>query len=151
MMTWIIMMMMRSLAGGWTMDKIGRKKGLLLGCLGLGVFMGVLGIIPFEIAPFIAPITGFFMGFSYVWIIVYIPEIFPTERRGACMGWTTTTARVSYILGPAFAAILLTAFPTMDWFWVCAGLLMVVPIVFVFLFHPYETKLQELETIEEKR
>jgi MFS family permease len=96
-------------------------------------------------------IAGFFLGFSYTWVIVYIPEIFPTERRGSCLGWATTTARVSYIIGPALAAILLTVSPTMNWFWVVAGLLMIIPIILVLLFHPYETKTKELEEIEAQR
>jgi MFS family permease len=147
----LLLMMVGSFLGGWTMDKIGRKKGLIIGCIGLGIFMGALGVIPFSLAMFIAPVTGFFLGFSYTWIIVYIPEIFPTERRGTCMGWTTTTARASYIIGPVIAAILLERFPVMDWFWLITGSLMIIPIVLVFLFHPYETRRKELEEIEENR
>ncbi|MEM0466071.1 MAG: MFS transporter [Candidatus Thermoplasmatota archaeon] len=147
----LLLMLVGSLAGGWTMDRIGRKKGLLIGCSGLGLFMGLLGFVPITIAQIVAPVTGFFMGFSYIWIIVYIPEIFPTDRRGACMGWTTTIARVSYVAGPMFAAVLLTMFPTMDYFWICAGLVMIIPIVLVFVFHPYETKTKELERIEVER
>ncbi|MBN1281284.1 MAG: MFS transporter [Candidatus Thermoplasmatota archaeon] len=147
----LILMMVGSFVGGWTMDRIGRKNGLLIGCLGLGIFMSAIGLVPFSMARLVAPVTGFFLGFSYTWIIVYIPEIFPTERRGACMGWTTTTARASYILGPVFAALLLEWFPTMEWFWIATGLLMVVPILLVFLFHPYETRQQELEVIEAQR
>jgi MFS transporter, putative metabolite:H+ symporter len=147
----LLLMMAGSVIGGWTMDKIGRKTGLLIGCLGLGVFVALLGLTPIDVARFIAIITGFFLGFSYVWVIVYIPEIFPTERRGSCMGWTTTTARVSYVLGPALAAIMLTVSPSMQWFWVVGGLLMIIPIVLVLLFHPYETKIKELEEIEEER
>lgn len=147
----LLLMMVGSFFGGWTMDKIGRKKGLIIGCIGLGVFMSALGIVPFSIARFIAPITGFFLGFSYTWIIVYIPEIFPTERRGSCLGWTTTTARMSYILGPVVAALLLERFPTMGWFWIITGLLMLIPIILVFLFHPYETRIKELEDIEKNR
>ena len=71
------------------------------------------------------------------------------------MGWTTTIARVSYIIGPALAAILLTpsSATTIEWnrFWAAAGLIMVIPIMLVTLFHPYETKTQELEEIEVKR
>jgi len=67
------------------------------------------------------------------------------------MGWTTTVARVSYVAGPALAAILLQAFPTMEWFWVCAGLVMAAPAIIVFLFNPYETKTRELEEIEARR
>jgi hypothetical protein len=55
--------------------------------------------------------AGFFMSFAYTWI-VYIPGIFPTERRSACFGWTSTVARISYVVGPALAAILLRLFPT---------------------------------------
>lgn len=147
----LLMMMVGAIIGGWTMDKMGRKVGLLIGCAGLGLFVALIGITPIVISRGIAIIAGFFLGFSYTWIIVYIPEIFPTERRGSCMGWTTTSARVSYVLGPALAGIMLTASPSMEWFWVLGGLLMSIPIVLVFLFHPYETKIKELEEIEEKR
>jgi len=147
----LLMMMAGSVLGGWTMDRIGRKTGLLIGCTGLGLFVALIGVVPITIAMAMTVIAGFFLGFSYTWIIVYIPEIFPTERRGSCLGWATTTARASYIIGPALAAILLTAFPSMDWFWVVSGLLMIIPIVLVFLFHPYETKTKELETIEKER
>ena len=147
----LLLMMAGAVLGGWTMDKMGRKTGLLIGCAGLGLFVAFIGITPIAIARIITIIAGFFLGFSYTWIIVYIPEIFPTERRGTCMGWATTTARVSYVLGPALAAIMLTVSPTMEWFWMVGGLLMIIPIVFVFLLHPYETKIKELEEIEEKR
>lgn len=147
----LLLMMAGSIIGGWMMDRVGRKTGLLIGCLGLGVFVALLGITPIDVARIMAIITGFFLGFSYVWIIVYIPEIFPTERRGSCIGWTTTTARVSYVLGPALAAIMLTVSPSMQWFWVVGGLLMLIPITLVLLFHPYETKIKELEEIEQER
>jgi putative MFS transporter len=147
----LLLMMAGAVIGGWTMDKMGRKTGLLIGCAGLGLFVGLIGLTPVSVAMVITIITGFFLGFSYTWIIVYIPEIFPTERRGSCMGWTTTTARVSYVAGPALAAIMLTASPSMEWFWAVGGLLMIIPIILVFLFHPYETKTKELEVIEAQR
>jgi MFS family permease len=147
----LLMMMVGSFIGGWTMDKIGRKRGFLVGCFGLAFFMALIGLVDVSIARFVAPFTGFFLGFSYTWIIVYIPEIFPTDRRGALMGWTTTAARGSYIIGPVVAAILLGLFPDMQWFWVISGLIMTIPIVLVLLFHPYETTHKELEVIESQR
>lgn len=147
----LLMMMVGSFIGGWTMDKIGRKRGFLIGCLGLAVFMALIGLVSVGAAQYLALLTGFFLGFSYTWIIVYIPEIFPTDRRGALMGWTTTAARGSYIIGPVVAAILLRLFPTMQWFWVISGLIMVIPILLVLLFHPYETTHKELEIIEQQR
>ncbi len=147
----LLMMMAGAVVGGWMMDRIGRKKGLITGGLGLALFTILLGLTPIDIARVIAIIVGFFLGFSYTWIIVYIPEIFPTERRGSCMGWATALARVSYVLGPALAAIMLTVSPTMEWFWVAGGLLMIIPIILVIIFHPYETKTKELEVIEVER
>jgi MFS family permease len=67
------------------------------------------------------------------------------------MGWTTTVARVSYVAGPALAAVLLQAFPAMDWFWVITGLIMLIPIGVVLFSNPYETKTKELEEIELRR
>ena len=147
----LLLMMAGAVIGGWTMDKIGRKTGLIIGCIGCGLSVALIGVTPLPIASVMAIITGFFGGFSYTWIIVYIPEIFPTERRGTCMGWTTTLARVSYVIGPAFAGIMLTVSPTMEWFWVAGGLLMLIPVILVLLFHPYETKAKELEVIEVQR
>jgi len=147
----LLMMMAGAVIGGWMMDRMGRKKGLIIGGLGLALFTILLGLTPIDIARVIAVIMGFFLGFSYTWIIVYIPEIFPTERRGSCMGWATALARISYVLGPALAAIMLTVSPTMEWFWVAGGLLMIIPIILVILFHPYETKTKELEVIEAQR
>ncbi|PNX53242.1 MAG: hypothetical protein BV458_05545, partial [Thermoplasmata archaeon M9B2D] len=65
--------------------------------------------------------------------------------------WTTTVARISYVIGPVIAAVMLETNPTMEWFWVVGGLLMVLSIVIVVLFHPYETKVKELEEIEVNR
>jgi MFS family permease len=96
-------------------------------------------------------LSGFFTSLTYSWIVVYIPEVFPTERRGTCMGWTTTLARVSYVVGPALAGVLLDTFPTMEWFWVVAGLIMLIPVGIVTVTKLYETKTLELEEIETGR
>lgn len=147
----LLSMMAGAAIGGWAMDRIGRKAGLLIGSAGLGLFMALIGLVPITFSMVAMLAAGFFIGFSYTWLIVYVPEIFPTERRGACMGWTTTLARVSYLVGPALAAVLLTVSPTMELFWLAAGLVSIIPIVLVLFFHPYETRRQELETIEALR
>jgi SP family sugar porter-like MFS transporter len=151
LLAFLISMMVGGIAGGWTLDRVGRKTGLLIGCSGIAVCLVIMGLVPRMLFASVATFTGFFLSFSYSWIVVYIPEIFPTERRGTCMGWTTTIARVSYILGPLLASLLFYVFPTMEWFWVIAGLIMIIPIIIVFLFHPYETKNKELEIIEAQR
>jgi len=147
----LIMAMLGGVAGGWVMDRLGRKTTLIVGCLGLAVALSLLGFVPRAILPVVAAGSGFFTTFAYSWIIVYIPEIFPTERRGACMGWTTTVARIAYVAGPALAGVLLRAFPAMDWYWVIAGAIMFIPIAIVLILKPYETRVQQLEEIELRR
>jgi len=147
----LIMAMLGGIAGGWLMDRIGRKRSLIISCVGLSVFLVLLGFGKGPVLPIVSAITGFFTSFSYTWVVVFVPEIFPTERRGTCMGWTTTLARVSYVAGPALAAILLNAFPTMEWFWVVTAGVALLPIGIVLLFNPYETKTRGLEEIEIQR
>jgi len=135
-------------AGGWLLDKIGRKLTWVIGCLGMAVSMAPIGFLPDSLVRIAVISGGFFMGFSYAWIVVFIPEIFPTDRRGSCLGWTTTITRISYVLGPVVAAVLLTLSPTMEWFWVVTGAIMIIPAVSLLLIKPYETKNKELEEIE---
>jgi MFS family permease len=134
--------------GGWLLDKIGRKVTWVIGCLGMAVSMAPIGFLPDSVVRIAVISGGFFMGFSYAWIVVFIPEIFPTDRRGSCLGWTTTITRISYVLGPVVAAVLLTLSPTMEWFWVVTGAIMIIPAVSLLLIKPYETKNKELEEIE---
>ena len=147
----LIFAMIGGVTSGRYMDKIGRTKTLIIGSLGLALSLSFWGFIPINILPIFPPIAGFFISFSYTWIVVYIPEIFPTERRGSCMGWTTTIARVSYVGGPMLASVMLVVSPMMEWFWVAAGLIMLIPVVLLYLFKPYETQLKELEDIEKER
>ena len=93
-------------------------------------------------------LAAFFVGLASTWTNVYIPEVFPTERRATCAGWVSSIARVAYVAGPALAAVLLKAFPTMTGFWVVAGLVMLVPVGIVRLVDPAETRKRELEEIQ---
>ena len=147
----LIAAMSGGIAGGWLMDRIGRKRSLIISCLGLSVFLVAMGFAQGAWLPTVTIISGFFTSFAYTWIVVFVPEIFPTERRGTCMGWTTTLARISYVVGPALAAVLLKRFPTMEWFWVAAAVIALLPVGIITAFNPYETKTRNLEQIEVER
>jgi MFS family permease len=151
MLSTLILSILGGVTGGWIMDRVGRRAALVIGCLGVMVFLILMGFTNGFLLVAVTVITGFFTSLTYSWIVVYIPEVFPTERRGTCMGWTTTLARVSYVVAPALAGVLLEAFPTMTWFWVIAGLIMIIPVVIVFAFRVFETKTLELEEIETGR
>jgi MFS family permease len=147
----LIMAMLGGVAGGWLMDRFGRRPVLVLGCATLAFFVVLMGFAEGALLPIVTAISGFFTSLTYTWVVVYVPEIFPTERRGTCMGWTTTVARISYVAGPALAAVLLQAFPTMEWFWVVTAAVILLPIGIILLFNPYETKSRPLEEIELQR
>jgi len=147
----LIMAMLGGVAGGWLMDRFGRRPVLVLGCVTLAFFVVLMGFAEGALLPIVTAISGFFTSLTYTWVVVYVPEIFPTERRGTCMGWTTTVARISYVAGPALAAVLLQAFPTMEWFWVVTAAVILLPIGIILLFNPYETKTRPLEEIELQR
>lgn len=147
----LLLAMIGGYLSGWIMDRLGRKPALILGCIGLALILVMMGFGQGILLPIAAALTGFFTSFTYTWIVVYVPEVFPTERRGACMGWTTTIARVSYVVGPLLTGFLLSLFPTMEWFWVVGGVVILIPIAIVLLFNPSETKKLELEEIEIER
>ncbi len=147
----LIMAMLGGVGGGWIMDRIGRKTALIAGCLGLILTQGLMGFSSGMALNAVTALSGFFISFTYTWVVVYVPEVFPTDRRGSCMGWTTTLARVSYVAGPALAGLLLSYFPSMDWFWVATGGIMVLPVLILLVFKPFETRTLELEAIEAGR
>jgi MFS family permease len=136
---------------GWVMDKLGRKPALIMGYLGLSLVLVVVAFGQGIVLPIATVLVGFFTSFTYTWIVVYIPEIFPTERRGACIGWTTTLARISYVVGPFLVGWLLGLFPTMQLFWVVAAGVILLPIGFVFFSNPTETRVKDLDVIEGTR
>jgi MFS family permease len=147
----LIMAMIGGYLSGWIMDRIGRKPALILGCIGLSLVLILMGFGQGFLLPVAAALTGFFTSFTYTWIVVYVPEVFPTERRGACMGWTTTIARISYVIGPLLTGYVLSLFPTMEWFWVVGSVVILIPIAILFFLNPSETKTKELEEIETAR
>jgi len=147
----LIMAIIGGITSGAIMDRVGRKPAFVVGCICLSLVLLVLGFASGWLLPVAAIVTGYFTSFTYTWIVVYVPEVFPTERRGACMGWTTTVARISYVVGPVLAAVMLKVSPTMEWFWVAAAAIVLLPIGIILTVNPYETKTKELEEIELKR
>ena len=139
--------MFGALTSGILMDKIGRNLTLIIGCI--GSILGFL-ILAFTASPVAFWMVYFFMPVVFAWIMIYFAEVFRTEIRSTAVGIAATGARVSYVVGPLIASILLAAFPTMEWFWIVGGLFMLVPIASLLL-KPFETKGMILEDIQEKR
>ena len=144
----MILLLVGGLIGGWVLDFVGRRRGLVIACLGMAVCVSGVGYLPDPWPAVLLVLAAFFVGIASIWTNVYIPEVFPTERRATCTGWVSSIARIAYVAGPALAAVLLKVFPTMAGFWVAAGLVILIPIGIVWLVQPTETRKQELEEIE---
>jgi putative MFS transporter len=140
-----------ALSAGWFMDRLGRMNAFYISCIGLMASLALVGFLPRSLLPFAPALVLFFLTFNYSWIVVYIPEIFPTQIRGSCLGWTTTISRFTYVIAPLAMSGLLTAFPDMKFFWVSSGAIMLVPLIFLLIIKPHETKGEELEEIEIRR
>ncbi len=142
-----LLTMVGAITSGILMDKLGRNGTLIIGCLGSVIgFMG-LGLTGLPIFFWMAYL---FMPMILGWIMVYFAEIFPTKIRATAVGISATAVRITYVVGPLIAALLLFTFPTMEGFWIIGGLFMIVPL-FSLLIKPYETKGKVLEDVQEER
>ena len=142
-----LLTMVGAITSGILMDKLGRNGTLIIGCLGSVIgFMGLgltgLSIFFWAIYLFMPMILG--------WIMVYFAEIFPTKIRSSAVGISATAVRVTYVIGPLIAALLLFTFPTMEGFWIIGGVFMIIPLISL-LIKPYETKGKILEDVQEER
>jgi len=78
-------MMIGAIIGGWMMDRIGRKTGLIIGSAGFGLFVALLGLTPIDIARVITVIIGFFLGFHIPGLSCISLKFFP--QNGAEAVW----------------------------------------------------------------
>ncbi|MBD3215360.1 MAG: MFS transporter [Candidatus Lokiarchaeota archaeon] len=133
--------------GGLLMDKLGRIGTLIIGCTGSAIGYIFLGI---STSPIFFWMIYLFMPVVLAWIMVYFGEIFPTRIRSTAVGITNTAARSSYVTAPLIGAAITAVNPSMLFYWIIAGLIIILP-MFSLLIKPYETKGQTLEEIEQGR
>ncbi|WP_281659175.1 sugar porter family MFS transporter [Halobacillus sp. Cin3] len=139
-----------------TIDKLGRKKLLLIGNAGMVTSLAVLAAILFtaELTTAIAWLTVVFLGlfiifFSATWgpvVWVMLPELFPTKARGAATGFTTLLLSAANLVVSLFFPILLGAIGT-AWVFVLFAVIGILAFLFVYTYVP-ETKGRSLEEIE---
>ncbi|MYL30105.1 sugar porter family MFS transporter [Halobacillus halophilus] len=139
-----------------TIDKLGRKKLLLIGNAGMVTSLAVLAAILFtaELTTAVAWLTVVFLGlfiifFSATWgpvVWVMLPELFPTKARGAATGFTTLLLSAANLVVSLFFPILLGAIGT-AWVFVLFAVIGILAFLFVYTYVP-ETKGRSLEEIE---
>lgn len=142
-----LMLPISAIISGVLLEKVGRRITLVVGSIGAIVSFVGLGLT--TLPAFFWGIY-FFMAMVLAWIYIYVTEIFPTKVRATGVGIAVMGSRLAYVVAPLLSVLLLQLFPLMDGFWIVAGVIMIVPLLSL-LSKPYETKGQELETIDKEK
>ncbi|HET7578123.1 MAG TPA: sugar porter family MFS transporter [Bacillales bacterium] len=141
-----------------TIDKVGRKKLMLWGNVGMVISLVVLACVLFfaGLTSSTAWITVIFLGifivfFAATWgpaVWVMLPELFPLKARGAGTGITTLFLSAGNLVVSLLFPILLGAIG-IAWVFLIFAALGILAFIFVAAFVP-ETKGRSLEEIEQE-
>ena len=137
-----------ALSIGIIMDKLGRMIAFIFSSVGASLsYLGLAlhGHPVFMI--FIYYFMACFLGF----LLVYIPEIFSTEKRGTATGLSLTLSRLGYVVGPLLAGVIVfqETVATYRLLYIIAAIIALVPMLSLFL-NKYEPKGKTLEIIQEE-
>ncbi|MCE7749553.1 MAG: MFS transporter [Candidatus Heimdallarchaeota archaeon] len=137
-----------ALSIGIIMEKLGRMVAFIFSSVGATLsYLGLAFIGHPVFMVFIYYFMACFLGF----LLVYIPEMFPTKIRGTATGLSLTLSRVGYVIGPLVAAAILfvESKTTYMILFIVAGVIALVPLL-TLVFNKYEPKGKSLETIQEE-
>ena len=137
-----------ALSIGIIMEKLGRIIAFIFSSVGATLaYLGLAFIGHPVFMVFIYYFMACFLGF----LLVYIPEIFPTEIRGTATGLSLTLSRIGYVAGPLLAAVILIQETATTYMilYIVAAVFAVVPILSLLL-NKYEPKGKTLEKIQEE-
>ena len=137
-----------ALSIGIIMDKLGRMIAFIFSSVGASLsYLGLAlhGHPVFMI--FIYYFMACFLGF----LLVYIPEIFSTDKRGTATGLSLTLSRLGYVVGPLLAGVIVfqETVATYRLLYIIAAIIALVPMLSLFL-NKYEPKGKTLEIIQEE-
>ncbi len=137
-----------ALSIGIIMDKLGRMVAFIFSSIGASLsYLGLAlhGHPVFMI--FIYYFMACFLGF----LLVYIPEIFSTDKRGTATGLSLTLSRLGYVVGPLLAGVIVfqETVATYRLLYIIAAIIALVPMLSLLL-NKYEPKGKTLEIIQEE-
>ena len=137
-----------ALSIGIIMEKLGRIIAFIFSSV--GATLAYLGLA-FNGHPVFMVFIYYFMACFLGFLLVYIPEIFPTEIRGTATGISLTLSRIGYVAGPLLAAVILIQETETTYMilYIIAAVFAVVPILSLLL-NKYEPKGKTLEKIQEE-
>ncbi len=118
---WALMQFIAAPIMGALSDQFGRRRVLLLSCLGLGLDYILMALAPNLTWLFIGRIISGITAASFATAAAYIADVTPPDKRAASYAVFGAAWGVGFVLGPAVGGILAEYGIRLP-FWVAAGL-----------------------------
>ena len=116
---WALMQFFCSPIIGALSDHVGRRKIVLISCLGLGLDYIFMALAPSLGWLFVGRVISGITSSSIATAFAYIADITPPDKRAAGFGMMGAAFGLGFVLGPALGGVLGTVDPRLP-FWVAA-------------------------------
>ena len=96
----------------FTADRLGRRPLVAIWFVGAAVITPVTFFLPGSLGVLyaLALVNGFFTLGQFGWMVIYLPELFPTAVRGTASSFVFSTTRYLAAVGPLVAGVLVASF-----------------------------------------
>ncbi len=121
---WALMQFIFSPIMGALSDRFGRRRVILISCLGLGLDYILMALAPNLIWLFIGRILSGITAASFATAGAYIADVTPPEKRAASYGLFGAAWGIGFVIGPGMGGLLGESWLRLP-FWVAGGLTLV--------------------------
>ena len=118
---WALMQFLCSPVIGVISDHVGRRRVILLSCLGLGLDYVFMAVAPTLGWLFVGRVISGITSSTIATAFAYIADVTPSEKRAASFGMVGAAFGLGFVLGPALGGVLGTVNPRLP-FWVAAAM-----------------------------
>lgn len=121
---WALMQFIFSPIMGALSDRFGRRRVILISCLGLGLDYILMALAPNLIWLFIGRILSGITAASFATAGAYIADVTPPEKRAASYGLFGAAWGIGFVFGPGLGGLLGESWLRLP-FWVAGGLTLI--------------------------
>ncbi|MCA9180963.1 MAG: TCR/Tet family MFS transporter, partial [Planctomycetales bacterium] len=121
---WALMQFIFSPIMGALSDRFGRRRVILISCLGLGLDYILMALAPNLLWLFIGRILSGITAASFATAGAYIADVTPPEKRAASYGLFGAAWGIGFVFGPGLGGLLGESWLRLP-FWVAGGLTLV--------------------------
>lgn len=121
---WALMQFIFSPIMGALSDRFGRRRVILISCLGLGLDYILMALAPNLVWLFIGRILSGITAASFATAGAYIADVTPPEKRAASYGLVGAAWGIGFVFGPGLGGLLGESWLRLP-FWVAGGLTLI--------------------------